>query len=676
MSIFLSDDERAAIRAKQQEPAFADVWWTLYNRAKHAASQAGLRDAETTQEYWHMAFDVLSNAAMMYALKPDEQLGSWVRSATLELLRRPDEEWVGPWYRDHAGEPRQGHLETAHLAWACAVSLDLARDVFSETEQDELETKLRDVAIPLCRQFLQNARHMNNWQCILAAGVAVPAAVLDDRESMDIAAERYRKCAELFQPDGSYGESLQYSHYAQTGMYLIYEALVRRDPSYAATLTPERYARGVRWSAASYFYHKPLASWGPYPRPRAANFNDSAAVFRPPADVLLHINLRCRESLPTEAGLARWLFDVNYTGDQAPGPNERSSFGFYNTFGFLTLPLLAQAGEAIPASEAGITELEAFSNGDAIVRDALDGKTIVAVYGGCDPLHVKSHRHAALNSGIVVHNRERMLIDPGHSCYRGLVHGMETQTQTHNAVTFSVDGRQLQQSVSSERRPLADDMSENLLSIEATRLITDSVDDVRIIGHDAAAAYGAPIEAAERFWILCGSHVLFIVDHYRSSSPARATYNWLLNNRDDLLELKPVPPDRLVARRGQCGMKLFHLGGGRFAGPVYSFVHDCYHPLPSQTGEGAAGTGRIVRWTDADAATEGTTIHAIALDSYGAVANWHLRDADATGARVERGDEDWECRVDGRGIVITNHGAGVRYVTSCNSEVGWLLVRQ
>ncbi|MBN2712266.1 MAG: heparinase II/III family protein, partial [Planctomycetes bacterium] len=654
MAIFLSDQEKQLINEKRGTGSFTDIYWQFINRAQGHASQPGLRDFQSQQDYWHMAYDYISTAAMIYALKPDKTLGGWIRGAVLELARLDDEEWVGPWYRNHTSEPRIGHLETGHLCWACASALDLAADAFSEADRDEIAAKLENTGIRLCREYLPREDHLNNWHCILTAGLAMSAAVLDNREQMDYAAKMFGYGTELFQPDGSYGESLQYSHYAQIGLFLAYESLVRRDPEYAKIISPDKYGRGVRWTAASYFYHKPMDGWGPYPRPRSANFNDSAALFQPPGDLMLHVNVRCRESLPVEAGLARWFFDTCYTGERASEPNDLASFGFYNNAGFLTLPLLAQAGEALAPAEAGMGELEAFSNGDALMRDRLDGKTIVAVYGGCDDLHVKSHRHAALNSGIVVHNRERMLVDPGHSCYRSLIHNMETKTQTHNTVTFDFEDESrhvsLQQSISSQRRAVKDDMSDNLLSREAERLIAKSVDEIRVVGHDAALSYGKPITSAKRFWILCGENSLFVVDMIKAGKPVRATYCWLLNNRDGLLEFKPVPPDRIVARRGNTGMKLFNLGGGNFSGPTYSFVHDCYHPKPQQRGEGASGSGLIVRWSDKTSSAEKTNIHAIALDTYGHVAGWHLRDADASGGRLEYGKQNWECRSEGETV--------------------------
>jgi hypothetical protein len=169
----------------------------------------------------------------------------------------------------------------------------------------------------------------------------------------------------------------------------------------------------------------------------------------------------------------------------------------------------------------------------------------------------------------------------------------------------------------------------------------------------------------KRFWILCGGQALFVVDHVRAERPVRAHWSWLLNNRDETLDLKIVRPDRLVARRGAAGMKLFHLGGGTLEGPLYSYVHDAYHPLPARHGEGKPGSGLLVRWHAAQPQRESLTVHAICLDDPGSVAGWHLYLPDDGSTLLESpgGGERWKLQVDDDGGALTvtevNNGQGV-----------------
>lgn len=619
MPLFLSDGERAAIAACRL-PVMADLRWALNVTCARRAANPGLLNHDTTVEWWHCAHEFASDAALCWALGKDAKIGTWLRGVVLDLARREVDDWIGPWFRDHDAKAPCGHLETAHLSWAVSTALDLAAEVFTPAEQDELRTVLRERAMPMCRRWLDTKHHLANWRCILGAGYTVPAAVLGDEAALDHAEKLFHLAVEAFQEDGSYGESLQYAHYAMYGLMLAYEALVRRRPQLAAPLPIARYARGMRWQAASMLYRKPMAGWGQQPMPRSANFNDSAALFACSADVALHIASR---TTGTGAGLARWLFDTY--GQPAPGVDDRSSFGFLPRAGFLAMPLLTQACAAISPQQAGLGPVEAFSNGDVLVRERWDGATVLAIHGGGDPLNGPGHLHGDLNSCILAHRQERLLVDPGHSCYRNLVHGVEVQSQCHNTLTF--DGG-LQQSAAIGHRAIVDGRPGPAVERGARRLCAVHRDGVSIVGNDCAGAYGAPLTRAARFWILCGAHALFIVDHVQASRPVQTTWNWLLNNRDGGLDLKLLP-DRLVARRGAVGMKLFHGAGGRGPQLAHGWVHDAYHPLPGQLGEGASGSGQIVRWTDRERRAEVLAVHAIAMDGYGAIAGWHLKPRDA-----------------------------------------------
>jgi hypothetical protein len=58
---------------------------------------------------------------------------------------------------------------------------------------------------------------------------------------------------------------------------------------------------------------------------------------------------------------------------------------------------------------------------------------------------------------------------------------------------------------------------------------------------------------------------------------------------------------------------------------VYAYVHDAYHPLPAQQGEGRPGSGLIFRWQEREGEIERVVVHAIAVDEYGAIAGWDLQ---------------------------------------------------
>ncbi len=669
MSLFLTEEERARIESARKTSPVRDFYWSLLNRVDGRIANPGLIDKDTTVDWWHLIAEYLTDAAMAWALKPGKHLEVWLRDTTLSVARRPVDDWVGPDFRNHSIEPPQGNLETGHIALALAVVLDLAGDIFSQEERDEIASALEEKGMALCRRWLDNQNSLTNWRCILLMGYSVPAAVLNDVDALDYAAKAFAQCVDLFQPDGSYGESLQYGNYAMTGLVHTREALVRRRPELDDSLPLAPYCFKPRWDAASFFYAKPLSGWGAHPRPRCANFGDSAAIYQPSADNLLHIAVRDRKRHPEAAGLARWLFDRDYLPCIERTPHDRASFGFVNHFGFLTLPLLPQAAPPVTPEDAGLSNLETFSCGNVLARHRWGGRTVLAARTGGEPLHAVAHLHGDLNSFILVHNEERLLADPGHACYRNLIHELETSTLSHNTCTFTVEEPsevttpRIQQGKDGRRKLNAEGQPDAPVDHGARLLLAERQGDVTAIASEAARLYGPPIGRFTRLWLLCDEHVLFVVDFILAYEPVKTTWSWLLNNRDDGLHLKLVRPDRLVARRGNAGMKLFHLGGGDMQTPLNGYIHDAYHPLPNQLGEGKPGSGLLLRWEEKAATTKSATVHAICLDTPGSIAGWHLKKEEGFAAVIEcpEGVRHWKLALteDNLGASILESHTGV-----------------
>ena len=670
--LFLSPGERAHIEAEQWRAPLNQFYGALSSRVEaRAARSPGLLTGEETTDWWRPVAEYLSDAAMMHALQPSKHLFAWLRATALSIARRPVDDWIGPPFRGRGGKEPHGTLETAHLCWGLAAALDLAPEIFTDAERADIETALREFGIPMCRRFLQHSHDMMNWRCILTAGVAMAAAVLDDAESCDLAAAEFRRCVQMFQPDGSYAEGVQYGNYAAYALMLTYEALTRRDPALADTLSIENYAGYARWYAYSLLYVKPLEGWGAYPRPRTANFNDSSAILRPSGEVLLHIAARAPQACAEDKGLARWAFEQVYQPYVAQGPYDLMSFGFVNDFGFLTLPLLPQAAAPLAPTAAKLPLVAGFSCGDAVARDAWDGRTVLVTHGGGEGLYGPGHLHGDLNSFILAHNHERLLVDPGHSCYRNLMRDNDVSTRTHNTCTFTIASEEGEATLEQSRVAVRQfDRASGAIAppVErgARRLIVAGDGPLSVIGSDAAQLYGPVITEFARFWLLCGAHALFVVDRIVATEPVRTTWHWLLNNRDDNLQLKLAHPDHLVAWRGAAGMKLFHAASGTRSGPVYAHVHDAYHPLPGKL-EGKPGSGTLLRWTEQQAVTQRTALHAIALDDTGVIAGWHWHALENGGVLEKPGGTWWTLEI---------HEAPLRLMVSAGASGGHWEVAQ
>ncbi|MEN6559136.1 MAG: heparinase II/III family protein, partial [Thermoguttaceae bacterium] len=365
---------------------------------------------------------------------------------------------------------------------------------------------------------------------------------------------------------------------------------------------------------------------------------------------------------------ARWLFDTFYLPVPSQEPHDLATFGMRNDWGFLTLPLLVAAAPAMSPAEAGLSLAAGFDNGNLLIRDAWDGRTVLAVQGGSGPLYGPGHLHGDRNSFVLAHNRQRLLVDPGHSCYRNLIHGLESSSQTHNTCTFLVQqdvlGLQedlakadlLEQANVPVRRLIVDGAVAPPAAQRGRRLLLERCEEVTAVASEAGALYGRPIEEFTRIWLQCGPHVLLVVDRVLASQPVTTMWNWLFNHRDAASDLATSDPHTIVLRRGLAGLKAFHLADGRLNGPTYAYVHDAYHPEPNQRGEGHPGSGMLYRWIEPEARAFRTAAHAFAMDDYGAI-------------------DDWSASVDGRDIEVRCGRSGWRLTVSSESPFELILRR-
>ena len=468
----------------------------------------------------------------------------------------------------------------------------------------------------------------------MLSGLVVSAAVFGNDTLLDEFIPLLKQCFEAFQPDGSYAESLQYGNYLAFALMLSYESLIRKYPERANQLDIAAYGKGIKWIVNSMFYAKPIEGWGTEKRARAVNFNDSAALFRSSGDLLLHLSARQQDEV--EARLAGYLFKTYYESVPEQGPHDLATFGMRNDWGFLTLPLLTHAIKQVSPSQAGLPLTRSFSNGHGFMRDAWDGKTIIAINGGGDKLYGPGHLHGDVNSFILVHNNERLLVDPGHSCYRNLIHGLESASQTHNTCTFLVEKDQLglqedlakatllEQKSVLVRRQIKEGKVGEPIDRQNRNLITDHNDCISIIGSEAGNLYGDPIKHFSRLWLLIGNNVLFVVDRIEASRPVTTVWNWLVNNRDGRTKYD-FKENILTVWRGAAAMKIFSSGDTNLGFPVYGYVHDAYHVEPNQPGEGRPGSGLLFRHTEKQSKQSRTVVHAIALDDPSGIDSWKMQ---------------------------------------------------
>jgi len=612
--MFITEQELAAIRALRDEASQAgELWRALKARTVRSTAEDTLVQSGDTQEWWHLCWERMADAAFVYAVECDETLGRWVHDRTMALCRLDADEWIGPWFR-HRYEPSLGQLETAHVTNAVTEAYDLCPMLFTDEEKAEILTALREKGMDPCLRFCRAVNHRSNWYCVLAGGFAAAAVILGDAAAVETAVELYRECIGLYNSDG-YGESLQYGNYASLSLVHMRRVLIRYNPALADLLSLGPIADTVKLAAASHLYMKPLNADGrDGVYPRSVNFGDCAAIYRPTGDVLLAIAAEYGD--PNVAGLARWLFDVTYA-DPTLGPDELASFGFFNQFGWNSLVSLANAASAITPKDAGIPEKAVFRIGNAIIRDSWDDtKTVVAMMTGGEPHRVNAHRHLDQNSFVLAAYGDRFFIDPGHCCYRLETWKKSCQTDHHNTWDFiGEDGTRYTQT----KIPL---------NVPFTKYIEyDVPEGFAVIASDAAAAYGEHFKRAERIIVTAFPNVIFLIDRIETDIPVKMVSHFAVNNRDGKTHNHIKFWNKHVIRRGEGAMKFFTFPVGEEMTMTqrWGYCHDNYHPLPNHAGEGREGSALLYDFTTTAYATSHTVVHPFAISPIGEIPGWHIK---------------------------------------------------
>lgn len=665
MAIFVTQAEVTRLRQAPADSKQRRFYEALRDRVQKNTRAPGLVQPDDTQQWWHLCWERASDAAFVYHVDRDEALGQWLRAVGLWLAELPGDEWLGPWFRKREAIPR-GMLETAHASLTMCEILDLAGDLFSGEETQALRAALREKGMAPCERFcdgIAKGGHINNWFNVLLGGYGVSAVVLGDTERVKQTLTWLPLAHNLYNAD-SYGESLQYSNYASLCLSNLQEVLLRAYPECEPQLDMRCYARLMPWYATSYLYQKPLHEGGPA-YPRSFNFSDSAAIFRPTADVLVQVAVRMAKTLPREAALASWLLNTTYPNPSL-GPDELATFGFVNQYQYRSIVMMPDVVEAASPDVLGYPEVMEFEYGHVLLRDRWHSpRAQMAIQAGYAPQNVTSHRHQDHLSFQMVVGKERMLVDAGHCCYRLAAWRFSTSSAQHNLFDFELpDGTVLGQTLAKgsfvqREAPLV----RNLLRMR--------IGTAEVTVADGTDAYGPEVTRAVRAFVSVLPNACFIIDRAETSVPTVMRDHFAVNNRDNRLGVNRADDHRLVFRRNGEAMKLFECGawldGARVPSKLrldWGYVHDYYHPQPNQAGQGKDGSALIYSWDSPSAGTSHLKVYAMAMDSDPAIRSWHIKGDGAGGFMIESPDKSPVLRIrvretDGRVFLVDARGETV-----------------
>lgn len=353
-----------------------------------------------------------------------------------------------------------------------------------------------------------------------------------------------------------------------------------------------------------------------------ADGRDSQSALPPPMEWLAWVASRGRTQFPIEAGLARWLLETLYL----PGGMLRHTVAEPLT-GFV-LRLWPSMAPALSPEEAGLSPVIDFRNGFSFARPSWTSPLRCAVR------HQGAHELDAETFLISYHDTV-LLTDSGDRRHGTMYRKLAALAEHHNSCTFSEDTENSPAPLLSNPVSPSLPMAQKSLQSGAVSMIALSADT------DTSGA----IASWERIWLLAGEHLLILIDELEVTRPLTLHWHFLLESEGT--DFKPVPPDRLVVRRANAGMKLISIGEGTGPLPSRETVH-CY--LNNETAplacEVKMGSGTLVGWQQHATASKIYRYHVFCFDTPGAVAGWHLRPAapEAADLIVESrgGGEVWQ----------------------------------
>lgn len=107
-------------------------------------------------------------------------------------------------------------------------------------------------------------------------------------------------------------------------------------------------------------------------------------------------------------------------------------------------------------------------------------------------------------------------------------------------------------------------------------------------------------------------------------------YHFNVNNRDNALKEHRYSDHRLVFRRNGQALKLFDVFSSVDGKQVpiklgigWGTMHDYYHPLPNQEGQGKDGSVNQYYWVDGEG-KEHIRINTYVMDSSEEIVHWHV----------------------------------------------------
>lgn len=459
------------------DPAALDSWTGIEQKARSMLS-AGYWDSadiDRSERYTYILQDWLPRFALLFAFSRNAELGSMIRSLTLDVLERPPEFWVHSDIRFFDSIRPVGGLETASLLRSVALTLSWADAAFSLAELTDAKSAIVRLGLEPCMRWLERPS-ANNWLATVASGVLVAGLVLKDALAVEKGTNGLLEWLKLVEVDGSYGEPLGYFNYALGHFFAAWWALGKSKTLVVLQSAPLK--KSLRWYAYHYVLAENKGRAGE--DVRKVNFGDDDYLGAPSPFVL--------ESLAYAYGdgLGVWLSRRLVGGRQA-----------LSVFHLLFRLEIGQDGLPVPKDpiEVGLPLSAHFVTGLAFLRTgwSYSKDVLVALRSGGAARTGYVHDRPNRNALSVFVDGEYLVAAPGRASYRSpLRKAWDMRTASHSTLTI---------------------VGENQLDEPTARI--SGFEDAKewgFVESEASAAYRGRAKIIRRIWLLHNPTILVIQD--------------------------------------------------------------------------------------------------------------------------------------------------------------------
>jgi hypothetical protein len=497
--------------------------------------------------------------ALVYFLTGHAGTGAFLHDNLLSVMAKPLPFWLHAERFPKTVATQTASLQSGSLMSRVVPALDFCRQLFTAEEQEHINAALREKGLQPGLRFCEG-KNNNNWLAVVASGTHLAARFLQDAAAHEqTLAVLQGYLDSTLEEDGSYGEGAQ---------YLLYPVGELIGP--AAAMTPTERARVFRNSSLGL-----APDWLAYGH-TFATFEQSKIR------MLFHDGGQF-----VGAGGNELAFLAALTGSGRAVELHRRLGGSSNSNNWKYRILSHDL--ALAAAPRALEELplvRSFANGECFIRSGwAAGDQVLAMLSGGRTRVGFSHNRAYRNGIALAAFGEYLLVNPGHSSYRGAMR-REWDMLTRSGNTITIDGKsQLFPSKSRQAQHVEGEP-------RAVPLLAVAGELVDVLSSEAAGCYQPAMGSVRRTVIFVRQAGYWLVwDRLQGEEAHDYDSFWHVHNLDGQSELSALALNSWLLRRPLADMAIHCLSSVPLRAQINpSIMHRRYAYNPGGEGEGRLGS--------------------------------------------------------------------------------------